>query len=87
MVPLVHWVLVCDWDGKRSERFRSIMAGRVVLTPFQAPNANAHTERLVRSIRAECLDRLILFGRRWLLPVLDEFGQHYQRSGTTNSPW
>jgi transposase InsO family protein len=50
---------------------------RVVLTPFQAPNANAHAERFVRSIREECLDRLILFGERRLLHVLDEFVAHY----------
>jgi hypothetical protein len=35
---------------------------RIILTPYQAPNANAYAERFVRSIRQECLDRLILFG-------------------------
>jgi len=50
---------------------------RVVLTPIQAPNANAYAERFVRSIREECLDRLILFGERRLLRVLDEFVAHY----------
>jgi putative transposase len=50
---------------------------RVVLTPFQAPNANAYAERFVRSIREECLDRLILFGDRRLLRVLDEFVANY----------
>jgi len=37
---------------------------RVVQTPIQAPNANAYAERFVRSIREECLDRLIVFGER-----------------------
>src|SRR5436309_3244988 len=50
---------------------------RVVLTPIQAPNANAYAERFVRSIREECLDRLILFGERGLIRVLDEFVAHY----------
>jgi hypothetical protein len=36
----------------------------VVQTPFQAPNANAYAERFVRSIKEECLDRVILFGDR-----------------------
>jgi putative transposase len=44
-----------------------------------APNANAYAERFVRSIREECLDRLILFGERRLLRALDEFVAHYHR--------
>jgi putative transposase len=50
---------------------------RIVLTPVQAPNATAYAERFVRSIRGECLDRLILFGVRRLLGALDEFMAHY----------
>jgi transposase InsO family protein len=50
---------------------------RVVLMPYQAPNANAHAERFVRSIRGECLDRLILFGERRLPRVLKELVVHY----------
>jgi hypothetical protein len=46
-------------------------------TPVQAPNANAYAERFVRSIREECLDRLIFFGERRLLRALDEFVAHY----------
>ena len=49
----------------------------IVQTPVQAPNANAYAERFVRSIREECLDRLILFGERRLLHVLNEFVVHY----------
>ena len=37
---------------------------RVVQTPYRAPNANAYAERFVRSIKEECLDRLIPFGER-----------------------
>jgi transposase InsO family protein len=67
-------------DRDRTEGFRRIVqdAGvRIVLTPVQAPNANAYAERFVRSIREECLDRLILFGERRLLRALDEFAAHY----------
>ena len=75
-----HRVLICDRDRKWTDGFRRIVqdAGvRIVLTPIQAPNANAHAERFVRSIRGECLERLILFGERRLLRALDEFVAHY----------
>jgi transposase InsO family protein len=73
-------VLICDRDSKWTDGFRRIVQGagvRIVLTPVQAPNANAYAERFVRSIREECLDRLILFGRRRLLRALNEFVAHY----------
>jgi hypothetical protein len=37
---------------------------RVIRTPIQAPNANAHAERRVRTLRVECLDRILILGRR-----------------------
>lgn len=75
-----HRVLICDRDGKWTDGFRGLLEGagvRMVLTPVQAPNANAYAERFVRSIREECLDHLILFGERRLLHVLKEFVAHY----------
>ena len=48
-----------------------------IKTPYQAPNANAHAERFVRSIKEECLDRMILFGEEHLRRVLDEYLEHY----------
>jgi len=75
-----HRVLICDRDAKWTDGFRTVLAGtgvRIVRTPVQAPNANAYAERFVRSIREECLDRLILFGERRLRRVLDEFVAHY----------
>jgi hypothetical protein len=43
---------------------------KVIRTPIQAPNANAHAERWVRTVRADCLDRLLILGRRHLEHVL-----------------
>ena len=75
-----HQILICDRDSKWTDDFRRIVQGagvRIVLIPVRAPNANAYAERFVRSIREECLDRLILFGERRLLRALDEFVAHY----------
>ncbi len=50
---------------------------RVVQTPFQAPNANAYAERFVRSIKYECLNRMVAFGERHLRRTIAEFVEHY----------
>jgi len=60
-------VLICDRDTKWSTSVRERLqeAGiRVVQTPYRAPNANAHAERFVRSIKRECLDRIVPIGER-----------------------
>jgi len=49
----------------------------VVQTPFQAPNANAYAERFVRSIKHQCLNRVIPFGERHLRLTIAEFVEHY----------
>jgi transposase InsO family protein len=72
-------VLVCDRDAKWSaavDRFGE--AGiRVVQTPFRAPNANAYAERFVRSIKHECLNRVIPFGARHFRRTIAELVEHY----------
>ena len=50
---------------------------RVVRTPAAAPNCNAHAERFVRSIKEECLDRMIPLGERHFRHALTEFVEHY----------
>jgi putative transposase len=75
-------VLICDSDSKWTDEFRRIVQGagmRIVVMPVRAPNANAYVERFVRSIREECLNRLILFGEHRLRRALDEFVAHYHR--------
>ena len=52
---------------------------RVVLTPERAPNANAYAERFVRSIKEECLDRIIPLGERHFRRAIAEFVEHYHR--------
>jgi putative transposase len=75
-----HRVLICNRDAKWSETVRERLgdAGiRVVQTPFRAPHANAHAERFVRSIKHECLSRVIPFGARHLRRTISEFVEHY----------
>ncbi|MGH9383320.1 MAG: integrase core domain-containing protein, partial [Vicinamibacterales bacterium] len=50
---------------------------RVIRTPARAPNCNAFAERFVRSIKEECLDRLLVLGERHLRRAIAEFVAHY----------
>ena len=49
----------------------------VVLLPPKSPNLNAHMERWFRSLKSECLDRMIVFGRRSLERAVTEYVEHY----------
>jgi transposase InsO family protein len=74
--------LICDRDRTWSAAVRQLLETsdvRVVRTPFRAPNCHAHAERCVRSVKAECLDRLIPVGERHLRGALAEFLVHYHR--------
>jgi putative transposase len=72
--------LVHDRDSKFSHAFDEVFRTegiRVIRTPVQAPNANAHAERWVRTVRTDCLDRILILGRRHLEHVLRVYRQHY----------
>jgi putative transposase len=72
--------LIHDRDTKFSHAFDEVFRSegmRVIRTPIQAPNANAHAERWVRTIRADCLDRILILGRRHLEHVLHTYRRHY----------
>jgi len=59
--------LIRDRDTKFTRAFDDVFrseGANVLITPVQAPNANAHEERWIRTVRAECLDWLLLTGRR-----------------------
>jgi transposase InsO family protein len=75
-------ILVCDRDPKWSravEQWLSTAGVRVVRTPPGAPNCNAHAERFVRSVKEECLRRVVPLGERHLRRTLREFITHYHR--------
>jgi putative transposase len=74
--------LIHDRDTKFSRAFDSIFRSEgieIVRTPIQAPNANAHAERWVGSVRRECLDRLLIFGRGQLEHVLRVYIRHFNQ--------
>ena len=58
------------------EVFRSERIG-IIRTPVRAPRANAVAERFVGMVRGECLDRMLILGRRHLIAVFGEFVDHY----------
>jgi len=72
--------LIHDRDTKYSLRFKLVMEAAgvgLIRMPFQAPNPNAHAERFVRSIKEECLGRMILFGEGHLRHVIKQYLEHY----------
>jgi hypothetical protein len=76
--------LVRDRDAKLCRCFDGVFRSEgadVLVTPVQAPNANAYAyaERWVRTVRAECLDWLLIVGRGHLEQVLRVYVEHDNR--------
>jgi len=72
--------LLHDRDAKFSGPFDEIVGCegvRVIKTPVRAPKANAVAERWVRSVRNECLDHVLVFGRTHLEQLLHGYLTHY----------
>lgn len=74
--------LIRDHDAKFTASFDEVFASEgaeVIRTPIRAPKANAYAERWVRTIRVECLDWILVLGRRHLEQVLRSYLCHYNR--------
>ncbi|MBA3736443.1 MAG: transposase [Actinobacteria bacterium] len=71
--------LLHDRDAKFSGPFDELIRSevRVIKTPVRAPKANAVAERWVRTVRNECLDHVLVFGRRHLEQVVRDYVTHY----------
>jgi putative transposase len=72
--------LLHDRDTKYTQSFRAIIAsGRVepLALPARSPNLNAYAERRVRSVKEECLSKVILFGERSLRRTLSDYVEHF----------
>ena len=72
--------LIRDRDSKFTGVFDEVFASegiRVIRTPIRTPVANAYAERFVRTVRAECLDWLLIRNERHLQRVLHHYLEHY----------
>jgi len=77
-----HRYLIHDRDSVFSAEVDTALTGfglRVLKTPVRSPMANAYSERVIGSIRRECLDYLIPLNERHLKRILREFISHYNR--------
>ena len=77
-----HRFLIHDRDTIYSPELGSALKAMglsILKTPFRAPQANAFCERLVGTIRRECLDFLIPIHERHLRRILQEWVTHYNR--------
>lgn len=72
--------LIIDRDAKYAQSFRRLLNGNgtnVIRLPPLSPNLNAYAERFVRSIKDECLDRMIFVGQGSLRRAVTEYIEHY----------
>jgi putative transposase len=72
--------ILMDRDKKYTESFRALLKEsgvEPVRLPPKSPNLNAHIERFMRSLKEECLERLILFGEDSLRNTVREYLAHY----------
>jgi transposase InsO family protein len=73
--------LIRDRDAKFTASFDKVFDSkgiRVIRTPVRSPRANA-AERWVRTVRTECLDWILVLGRRHLQGILPDYVRHYNR--------
>lgn len=74
--------LIVDPDTKYSSEFRTFLARmgvHVIRLPPRSPNLNAFAERFVRSVKSECLSKLIPIGLPMLRRAVHEYMEHYHR--------
>jgi putative transposase len=74
--------LIIDRDTKYSDQFRRLIRDngtKVIRLPPMSPNLNAYAERFVRSIKFECLNRMIFIGEAALRRAVAEYMTHYHR--------
>jgi transposase InsO family protein len=74
--------VLMDRDGKFCPAFKEILENEgvnPVPLPPKSPNLNAHLERFHRSLKDECLSRMIFFGEKMLRTAVGQFLDHFHR--------
>lgn len=77
--------LIRDRDGKFGGEFNRRVAAlgiEQILTAYESPWQNPYVERVIGSIRRECLDHVIILNERHLRRVLCDYLDYYHRSRT-----
>ncbi|ACY15473.1 integrase core domain-containing protein [Haliangium ochraceum] len=72
--------LIMDRDPLYTTAFRELLTAsgiKPIRLPPRSPNLNAYAERCVRSVKSECLDKLVLLGEHHLRSAVSEFAAHY----------
>ena len=75
--------LIHDRDTKFTSAFDTVFTSEdvtIIRTPVRAPNANAFAERWVRSVREECLDKILILNERHLHRVLATYVDYYNHA-------
>ncbi|MGK0481485.1 MAG: putative transposase [Planctomycetota bacterium] len=76
----IHTKLIVDRDTKFTQGFQALLTSggvKTIFTPPSSPNGNAYAECFVRSIKEECLGRMIFFGEASLRRALREYVIHF----------
>ena len=75
--------LIHDRDRKFSASFDAVFTSeqiKVIRTPYRAPNANAYAERWARTVREECLDKLLILNETHLRRVMRDYSDYYNQA-------
>ncbi|MGW0828662.1 integrase core domain-containing protein [Streptomyces sp. NPDC002845] len=72
--------LLRDRDSRYTQAFDAVFTAdgiEILKSAPQTPPMNAHVERFIRSVRAECTDRMLIYNEQHARSVLAEYAEHY----------